>query len=70
MFIYWLGLLKPIALKKGQNIHKALTILSVTGLTLLLPETKISEFANSVHLDEVAHHEQPHLDLHCLPSSL
>ena len=39
-------------------------------LTLLLPYTKIAKFANSVDLDEVAHHEPPHLDLHCLPSSL
>ena len=31
---------------------------------------KIAEFANSVDLDEVAHHESPHLDLRCLPSSL
>ena len=38
--------------------------------TLLQPETKIAEFANSVDLDEVAHNEPPHLDLHCLPSSL
>ena len=30
----------------------------------------IAEFANSVDLDEVAHNEPPHLDLHCLPSSL
>ena len=30
---------------------------------------KIVEFANSVDLDEVAHNEPPHLDLHCLPSS-
>ena len=29
-----------------------------------------NEFANSVNLDEVAHHEPPHLVLHCLPSSL
>ena len=29
---------------------------------------KIAEFANSVDLDEVAHIEPPHLDLHCLPS--
>ena len=28
------------------------------------------ETANSVDLDEVAHYEPPHLDLHCLPSSL
>ena len=39
-------------------------------LTLYLPVTKIAEFANSVDLDEVAHNEPPHLDLHCLPSSL
>ena len=31
---------------------------------------KIAEFTNSVDLDEVAHHEPPHLDLQCLPSQL
>ena len=31
---------------------------------------EIAEFANSVDLDEVAHNEPPHLNLHCLPSSL
>ena len=31
---------------------------------------KIVEFANNVDPDEVAHHEPPHLDLQCLPSSL
>ena len=36
----------------------------------LLPETEIAEFANSVDLDEVAHNEPPHQDLHCLPSNL
>ena len=30
--------------------------------------TKIAEFVNRVDLDEVAHNEPPHLDLHCLPS--
>ena len=34
------------------------------------PETHIAEFANSIDLDEVAHNEPPHLDLHCLSSSL
>ena len=29
-----------------------------------------TEFSNSVDLDEVAHNEPLHLDLHCLPSSL
>ena len=37
---------------------------------LYVPETKTAEFANNVDLDEVAHDEPPHLDLHCLPSSL
>ena len=32
--------------------------------------TKIAEFANSIDLDKVADNELPHLDLHCLPSSL
>ena len=42
----------------------------VTLLTLEVPETKIVKFANSVDLDEVTHNEPPHLDLHCLSSSL
>ena len=29
---------------------------------------KKAEFANSVDLDEVAHNEPPHLDLHCFSS--
>ena len=40
------------------------------SLTLKVPETKIAEFSNSVDLDEVAHDEPPHLDLHRLPSRL
>ena len=31
---------------------------------------KIVEFANRVNLDEAAYNELPHLDSHCLPSSL
>ena len=31
---------------------------------------QIAEFTNSIDLDEVAHNEPPHLDLHCLPASL
>ena len=42
----------------------------IVSLTPQVPETKIAEFANSVDLDEVAHDEPPHLDLHCLTSSL
>ena len=30
----------------------------------------MAKFANSIDLDEVAHNELPHLDLHCLLSSL
>ena len=37
-------------------------------LTLYVPESKMAEFANSVDLDQVAHNEQPHQDLHCLSS--
>ena len=35
-----------------------------------MPKTELSvdEFANSIDPDEAAHNEQPHLDLHCLPS--
>ena len=35
-----------------------------------LNKMKIAEFANSADLDKVAHYKPPHLDLHCLPSSL
>ena len=31
---------------------------------------EIVEFTNIVDLDEVAHHELPHQDLHCLSSGL
>ena len=40
------------------------------SLTLQVLEMKIADFANSVDPDEVAHHEPPHLDLHCLPLSV
>ena len=42
----------------------------MTQLTLSLPQTKISEFANRVDLDEVAHNEPSHLDVQCLSFSL
>ena len=38
--------------------------------SLLVPETKIAKFANTVDSDEVTHNEPPPLYLHCLPSSL
>ena len=39
-------------------------------LALKVPNTKISEFANTADPDEMAHNELSHLDLQCLPSSL
>ena len=40
----------------------------INGKQEQVPETKIAEFANSEDLDEVAHNEPLHQDLHCLPS--
>ena len=45
-------------------------MISSTLLTLEVSETKIAKFANSRDVDEVAHNEPSHLDLHHLPSSL
>ena len=42
----------------------------ITCLTFKAVEVKITEFANSVDPDEVAHNEPPHLDQHCLLFSL
>ena len=54
--------------KKKKNIDKGREARQV--FLTPIPEMKIAEFANSVDLDEVTHNESPHLDLHCLPSSL
>ena len=62
--------------KKGGASTKATHIFSAKHISLgknfvnSLQDTQIAEFANSVDLDEVAHNEPPHLDLHCLPSTL
>ena len=57
--------------KLFQIYHQNPLLAGVFELTLKVQETKIAEFSNSVRLDEVAHNnEPPHLDLHCLPSSL
>ena len=39
----------------------------ITCLTLLVPETKIADFANSINPDEIEHNQPPHLDPHCFP---
>ena len=41
--------------------------ISLSSLTLQVPQTKIAEFAHSIDLDEVAHNEPPHQDLHFCP---
>ena len=41
-----------------------------TSINALSAMTKIAIFANRVDLDEVAHHEPPHLDPHCFSPSL
>ena len=45
-------------------------LLSGGSYLFVVPEMKIADIAISVELDEVAHNEPPHLDLHCLSSSL
>ena len=58
----------PSPLVKGVEFVRC--IQNDTYIKCMISVTKIAEFANSVDLDEVAHNEPPHLDLHCLPSSL
>ena len=58
-------------LQVGSSYVRCLITLADSYVKLsLVPEMKIAEFAKSVDLDEVAHNEPPHLDPHCLPSSL
>ena len=52
-----------------QSILKQVMLNKVAFNSLSTTDKK-AEFANSVDLGEVAHNEPPHLDLHCLPSSL
>ena len=56
-----------------KEMHKVLSAVPNTLILILIlkaQETKIVDFANSIDQDEAAHNELPHLDLHCLPSSL
>ena len=66
----WTKHLNVCKLKLCGRIFCLLSFMRFSGLILQVPATKIAEFANSVDLDEVAHNEPPHLDLHCLPSGL
>ena len=58
--------------KQDISNHKMLYTADMTNecVTLSVPETKITEFANSADLGEVAHNEPPHLDPLCVLSSL
>ena len=56
----------------GVTITFIRCLYRVTGVSIgqgEVPEMKKAEFANRVDLDEMAHDEPPHLDLHWLPSS-
>ena len=52
------------------TVTAAILVLFICLFSLSVLEKKIAEFSNSVDLDEVTHKVPPHLDLHCLPSSL
>ena len=54
---------------KPQGLQTTLNFISFR-LTPFKYLTQITDFANSVDRDEVAHDKSPHLDLHWLPSSL
>ena len=43
---------------------------STEWLLCEVPKMEMIELENSLDRDEAAHNELPHLDLHCLPSSL
>ena len=57
---------------KTSPNHKMLYTADMTNecLTLSVPETKITEFANSVDIGQVAYNEPPYLDPHSMRSSL
>ena len=53
-----------------KSLHNIETVLQNLFFKHQRRKSKIAEFANNVGLDEVAHYEPPHLDPHCLSSSL
>ena len=64
VFFKWTARLQQLLL--GSCVCKAFQLC----INSLSSREKIAEFANRVDLDEVAHEEPPHLDLHCLSSNL
>ena len=64
--------------EKQKLCENILNLELTVGNVYSAPELKVRfncinqkvEFAITVDPDEAAHNEQPHLDLHCLPSSL
>ena len=58
---------KKIEKKKLIMVKKISYTLNVNSLDT---RGEIAEFAYRVDLDEVAHNDPPHLDIHRLPSSL
>ena len=63
------GTLTPTA-PTAIRLWDTFTFTFTICLMLKVQEMKEAEFANRVDVDEVAHNEPPHLDLHHLPSSL
>ena len=55
--------------KIGNKTSLHVTVSALYCRQICLTLSTRAEFSNSVDLDEVAHNEPPHLDLHCLPSS-
>ena len=54
--------------RQKVSFHATPSMYIVNSLTTR--DAKQNEFPNSVDLDEVAHNEPPHLDLHCFPTRL
>ena len=52
-----------------NGLHGLAALSVLKYLTLQVPETKITGFANSIDSDEAAQISPSHQDLHCLPSS-
>ena len=54
---------------KSKKLICHLLQFSFGFLRVKAAKIKRAEFANSIDLDEVAHIDSPHMNLHCVPSS-